>query len=176
MSICKFCQKDFEPKKLGGHTVYCYSNPTREKTREKIRQSRAGCSLSDETKQKLSMTITQKVIDGTWHNSFSRCRKQEYKGQSFDGKWEVLLAKWFDENQITWTRNKRRFPYIFGKLRHYVPDFYLADIDCYVEVKGWKTLKDEAKWAQFPLRLVILSGSDLQALGLHISVRKDWKI
>lgn len=45
----------------------------------------------------------------------------------------------------------------------------------YVEVKGWKTSKDEAKWAAFPRTLIVLSGTDLQKLGLDISVRKDWK-
>ena len=97
-------------------------------------------------------------------------------GESFDGTWEVKLAMWFNMNQINWQRNKRKFSYNFDKLRYYVPDFFLPDIECYVEVKGWKTPKDEAKWLQFPEKLVVLSGSDLQSLGLDITVRKDWKV
>jgi len=84
---------------------------------------------------------------------------------------------WFDENHIGWIRNKKSFPYVLdSKTRRYTPDFFLPHINCYVEVKGWKTPKDEPKWSQFTGNLVVLSGSDLQSLGLDIEVRKDWKV
>lgn len=125
----------------------------------------------------MSLVIQQKIVEGTWHNSFARARRQTYKGESFDGSWEVELAKWFDINDIVWVRNKESFPYVFDKQRRYTPDFYLPNIDCFVEVKGWRTPKDEAKWKCFPhdRKLVILSGSDLQALGIDVEVKKDWK-
>lgn len=126
--------------------------------------------------ENISNTVFQKIKEGTWHNSFSKSRQHLYKGEKFDGWWEVYLANWFEMNSIYWIRNKKKFSYFFdSKKRNYVPDFYLPDIDCYVEVKGWKTNKDEAKWTQFPNRLIILSGSDLQLLGIPISVKKDWK-
>lgn len=125
----------------------------------------------------ISSSVNRKIVAGTWHNSFARARRQTYKNESFDGTWEVKLATWFDANSITWQRNKESFPYSFeGKQRRYTPDFFLPNIDCYVEVKGWKTSKDEAKWYHFPKKLVVLSGSDLQLLGLDIEVRKDWKV
>ena len=42
--------------------------------------------------------------------------------------------------------------------RYYTPDFYLPDEDIYIEIKGYKTIKDEAKWSQFPIdkRLKVL--------------------
>lgn len=43
------------------------------------------------------------------------------------------------------------------------------------EVKGWKREKDEAKWKAFPEKLLILSGTDLQNLGIISSIKKDWK-
>jgi hypothetical protein len=161
---------------LGGHTIRCASNPKRQELIDKIAQNQVGKSLSQKHRDALSETILKRIQAGTWHNSFARCRRHFYKEQSFDGSWEVFLAKWFDEHSIDWVRNQEKFPYVLDKQRSYVPDFYLPDIDCYVEVKGWKTPKDEAKWSQFPRRLVVLSGSDLQALGLPITVRKDWKI
>lgn len=177
MYRCKFCQKEYEKKAaVGGHTIRCFLNPKRQEIIDKIAQGQVGKPLTQKQREGLSRSISKKVQEGTWHNSFARCRRHEYNGQVFDGTWEVLLAKWFDENDIRWSRNAKRFPYVFGKSRHYIPDFYLPDIDCFVEVKGWKTVKDEAKWSQFPLRLVVLSGSDLQALGLSITVRRDWKI
>lgn len=64
--------------------------------------------------------------------------------------------------------------HIFDRERKYIPDFYLPNIQCYVEIKGWKTKKDEAKWRDFPENLLILSGSDLMLLGLDIKA-KEWK-
>jgi hypothetical protein len=174
---CKFCQKDFENgMKLGGHMTWCSSNPARVQSSEKISAHRSRSKLSEEHKLHIAQTIAQKLREGNWHNSFARCRKQTYAGQVFDGTWEVMLAKWFDDNQIAWVRNKDSFPYLFeGKNRRYVPDFYILGIRCYVEVKGWKTLKDEAKWSQFKHKLIILSGSDLKSLGLNVNICKDWK-
>jgi hypothetical protein len=51
------------------------------------------------------------------------------------------------------------------------PDFYLIESDTYVEVKGYKTEKDEAKWNQFPKhrKLKILMKEDLISLGVDIN-------
>ena len=38
------------------------------------------------------------------------------------------------------------FSYEFKGAREYFPDFYLPEHDAYVEVKGYKTDKDSAKW------------------------------
>jgi hypothetical protein len=160
---------------LGGHMVFCKENPLRETTLKKVSQKALGRPLSNEHKRNVSLTVSRKVEQGTWHNSFSKCRKKLYAGQSFDGSWEVELARWFDSEKIEWIRNQESFPYFFEKDRKYIPDFYLPQIDCYVEVKGWKTAKDDAKWSHFPKRLIVLSGTDLQNLGIPIHVRKDWK-
>lgn len=176
MYQCKHCNKIFiKGSSVGGHTIRCEKNPSRQSTIDKTKASSLGKKLSLEHKAKLSSTINKKIQFGTWHNSFARSRRHLYNGQLFDGMWEVHLARWFDSYSISWSRNKEGFPYFFGVARKYFPDFYLSDIDCYVEVKGWKTERDEAKWTQFPRRLIVLSGTDLQSLGLPISVRKDWK-
>lgn len=63
--------------------------------------------------------------------------------------------------------SEESFAYIFeGKERKYTPDFYLVDSDEYVEIKGYKTDKDAAKWEQFPehRKLKVLRGEDLIAL------------
>lgn len=57
----------------------------------------------------------------------------------------------FDKQNIKWIRNKQQFDYIFeNKKRKYTPDFYLSDTDEYIEIKGYETDKDRAKWSQFP--------------------------
>lgn len=125
--------------------------------------------------QNVTSTLLRKSSEGTWHNSFARSRRHDYKGESFDGTWELKMAMWFDSNSIEWVRNKRSFPYIFDRERRYTPDFFLPNVGCYVEVKGWATLKDEAKWRDFPkeLQLLILRGEDLLNLGLDIEVKKQ---
>lgn len=126
--------------------------------------------------EKISATVSKKRDEGTWHNSFSRARQHSYANELFHGSWEIKTAMWFDKNHVVWERNKRQFDYVFlEKARKYTPDFFLPEHDCYLEVKGWKTSKDEAKWSQFPDRLLVLSGTDLVNLGIDIVVRKDWK-
>jgi hypothetical protein len=51
-------------------------------------------------------------------------------------------------------RNKQGFKYQFDGTRTYYPDFYLPTFRCYVEVKGHVTVKDEAKWRDFPEKLL----------------------
>jgi len=59
--------------------------------------------------------------------------------------------------------------YVKLQLRRNRSDFKSTkrvDLTAYMEIKGYKTPKDEAKWAQFPLKLKILEGKDLIQLGI----------
>lgn len=117
--------------------------------------------------KKISETVNKKIKEGTWHNSFSKSRTHEYKGVKLYGKWELEYAKWLDKNNVKWSRVEESFVYIFeGKEKQYTPDFYLIDEDCYIEIKGYETEKDRAKWSQFPLRLKVIKGEELFKLGL----------
>ena len=79
--------------------------------------------------------------------------------------YELAYVKYLDENKINWKQNLQSFNYIYeDKKRNYYPDFYLIDEDCYIEVKGFKTKQDEAKWKYFPYKLKILFGNDIQLL------------
>ena len=58
--------------------------------------------------------------------------------------WELKFAKYLDLNNIQWTFEKNIFPIIYNdKKGTYRPDFYLIDLDLYVEIKGW--WRDDAK-------------------------------
>ena len=46
----------------------------------------------------------------------------------------------------------------------YIPDFYLPDTDEYIEVKGYETRRDAAKWAAFPHRLTVVKEADIRKL------------
>ncbi len=117
--------------------------------------------------KKVSKTIMKKVADGTWHTSLAKHMHINYKGVNLHGSWEYKYAQYLDSLNINWIRNTDSFTYEFdGKLRNYTPDFYLPDSDKYIEIKGYKTKKDDAKWSQFPKHrtLEILLKEDLQKL------------
>lgn len=79
--------------------------------------------------------------------------------------YEFEYVKYLDSKGILWRANKEKFPYIFqNKTFHYYPDFYLVKENVYVEIKGFKTERDKAKWSQFPLPLKVLFQKDLEEI------------
>ena len=59
-----------------------------------------------------------------------------------DSNWEVAMANRFDELDINWHRDpemKIEYETRSGRKKNYIPDFYLPDLDIYVEVKGYWT-------------------------------------
>jgi hypothetical protein len=163
LSSCKFCGRVFEKTtQIGGHTAFCLLNPNRNETRRKIGASREGKKMSNFQRERISKAIQKKVEEGSWHSSFSKSRTHEYRGEKFHGEWEVKFAKWLDATGQKWRRPKEKFEYEFeGKKRFYTPDFFLEEEKKYIEIKGYPTNKDFAKWSHFPLQLEILTGRKL---------------
>lgn len=65
---------------------------------------------------------------------------------SMDSTWEVACARRLDALGIKWIRDsKMKLGYVTRgrRKRNYVPDFYLPELDLYIEVKGYWT--DAAK-------------------------------
>ena len=92
-----------------------------------------------------------------------------YNGVDLHGSWELKYAKHLDSNNILWERCNTVFKYVFeGKERQYKPDFFLPDTNEYVEIKGYVTPKDQAKWEQFPkdITLKVLMKQDLKKLNI----------
>ena len=59
-----------------------------------------------------------------------------------DSTWEVIMATRLDELEIIWERDpnmKLEYRTRGGRKRNYIPDFYLPDLDLYIEVKGYWT-------------------------------------
>lgn len=142
----------------------------RQETKNKI--SHFNKNRSDEFNkkmgEKISITVCKKIIDGTWHGKKYNGKKTIYKGITFDSSWEAKYAEWLDVNNIKWERCKTSFPYVYQNCKkNYIPDFYLPITEEYIEIKGIKTEKDDAKWNQFPkeLKLTILMGKDLKQMG-----------
>jgi hypothetical protein len=138
-----------------------------------------GTAFTEETelmrRKKISETMKKNSNAGGRRNGSGRGKKCWYEskiaGKVFlDSSYELEYAKYLDKININWKRNWIKFPYIDekNKLRYYIPDFYLIDIDEYIEIKGYETEKDKLKWASFPYKLTVLKYKELKCLGLNI--------
>jgi hypothetical protein len=86
-----------------------------------------------------------------------------------DSSYELAYAKWLDENKVKWKRNTEKFGYLYeGDEKNYIPDFYLVDENRYIEIKGFETEKDRAKWRDFPYKLEVLKKEDLLKIGCNL--------
>ena len=83
-------------------------------------------------------------------------KKFIYNGFELNGSWELLVAKWLDDNNIKWTNKVSPFKYIWNHDEHlYFPDFYLPQHNWYIEVKGYERDRDLCKWNVVPNLIVI---------------------
>lgn len=107
---------------------------------------------------------------GGYRKNAGRCKHIPYTKKDgtivdLQGSWELKLAQFFDYNNVKWERNRIGFGYLFeGKHRMYFPDFKLLDFNSYVEVKGYQTEKDDAKWNQFMGKLFIVKRKEINNL------------
>lgn len=91
-----------------------------------------------------------------------RVKQIEKYGIKFQGNWELQYYEYCVENGIQIERNERGFPYEWNGVRTYYPDFYLPQEDLFIEVKGYETERDRAKWRDFPLKLKVIRKSDIK--------------
>lgn len=131
-----------------------------ETTRIKLSKIWLGKHHSNKSKSKTSITMQRVVREKPESYSASnvngRVKKVEYDGNIFDSSWEVLVAKYLDDNNIIWERPSVGFDYEYdGKMHVYYPDFYLPQFDKYIEVKGYKRDRDEYKWSAVSNLIVI---------------------
>jgi len=81
-----------------------------------------------------------------WSRNNPKCggklgyRRFPYRGYKMDSRWEVALAKWMDSEGIKWDRSRKRHMLIWvdenGDERKYFPDFYLPDLNIYLDPKN----------------------------------------
>ena len=71
--------------------------------------------------------------------------------QFFRSKWEANLARYYNFAGIKWIYEPQEFEFYKVKRgsRFYKPDFYLPDLDIYMELKGWFRPADKTKIRRF---------------------------
>lgn len=104
-------------------------------------------SWSEHMKIQASKNVENHPESYSYKNFCGRSKKTLYRNEWMHSNWELEFAKWLDSKQIEWTKKVKYFEYVWeGKTRKYFPDFYLSEFDIYVEVKGYETDRDLAKW------------------------------
>lgn len=121
----------------------------------------------EQKRNKISALMKARYASG-WESTAGRCKKYKYFSESaghisVDGTWEITFCQFADALKLQWHRNKKRFSYIKPDGTHstYQPDFFVDSWGIYVEVKGYETKLDHAKWSQFNEPLLILRKTEI---------------
>jgi hypothetical protein len=127
-------------------------------TKEKISKANKGKKYTEEERLKMSMVMKLTVLKHpesyTKNNVVGRVKIMDYKGIKLKGTWEVIVAEWLDKNNVKWEYETRSFDYEWDGIKKYYPDFYLPEFNIYIEVKGFETERDRAKWKNIPNLIV----------------------
>jgi hypothetical protein len=184
MFNCKFCNREMVKKNgLTLHEKACSVNPNPNKTinqyhkdpswklsdtaREKIIESNKRQVWSIERREKHSNAMRLAVKNNPEsYSSSNRGRTKQIivDGLKLQGQWEVDFYNWCKETDIHVERPTQGFPYEWNGLRTYYPDFYLPELDLFVEVKGYEIDRDRAKWQAFPHSLRIIKLKEIRAI------------
>jgi hypothetical protein len=88
-------------------------------------------------------------IRQTLHNNGGRCKWFQVGSQKVQGTWERNIALICNSLSIEWKKLKTNsdiFYYTIDNIkRRYTPDFYLAEVDRYIEIKGYWWGNDQEK-------------------------------
>ena len=146
-----------------------------EQTRLKISANSKNQIWTDERRKNHSETM--KIVVKENPNSYNknnvsgRVKLIEYNGTSLKGTWELKTAIWLDSLNVSWNHEVNPQKYYWNDDWHlYFPDFYLEKYNAHIEVKGYKTKRDDAKWAQFNGTLAIIDKNNIQILDSYKSI------
>ena len=93
-----------------------------------------------------------------------RVRQYIVDGIKLTGSWEVEFYMWAKEKNLDPQQCDQGFEYNFNGERTYYPDFWLPNLNIYIEVKGYETEKDRAKWSQFTEKLIIIKKREIDEI------------
>ena len=149
-----------------------------EKTYRKVSQTHRISKKAAEQRQRVD--LARKGAEG----KMRKWKKYIYNGFGFRSTYEVRFAYVLDLIQIDWEYEPRWFDYkdLNGVDRRYKPDFYLTDLDIYVEVTGCfledKKVKLIDTCQRNKIFILVVNGDTLNDMGLsndQIEFTKDEK-
>ena len=138
-----------------------------EETRRKLSEIGKKHIWTEEKREQLRQSMRRAVENNP--NSYTssnrgRTKQIEYNGIKFQGNWELEFYKWAEAAGLAPERPNEGFKYEWNGIRTYFPDFYIPSMDLYVEVKGYETERDRAKWLQFPKKLRIIKEKEIKQI------------
>lgn len=175
---CHFCTKTYENKiGFSNHVRRCPKNPHRileiitpegkEKIKAHLIKMNEGRWKDPKNRQKHSEIMKKVVLQNPEsYTSSNRGRTKQIvlDGIKFQGQWEVDFYLWAKESGLSPERPKESFQYEWHGIRWYHPDFYIPSLNLYVEVKGYETERDQAKWVAFPKKLRIIKAAEIKKI------------
>lgn len=143
-----------EDNKLRSNT---FSNILRKELSEKQKRFNE-LYWTTETKQRHSNIMKETVLrvpESYLNKDIRGSRVRNYDGIDsygkkckFNGKWEVIISELLTKEGIKWTKDKLVGEYYWNTNNHlYYVDFYLPELNKYIEVKGYETERDKVKYS-----------------------------
>lgn len=130
-------------------------------------------TITEECREKRRESMRKAVLEGRqktprpWGSKMTiyKATNTAGKEETLHGGWEKIVADYMNANNITWNKVKESFSYEWeGRIHQYFPDFFLADMNIYIEVKGYETDRDRCKWSDFPHKLLVIDKRNIKKL------------
>lgn len=122
----------------------------------------------DETRRQNHSQAMQRAVqqhpESYTSSNRGRTKQIEFDGIKFQGQWELDFYKWAKDQGLEPKKPTKAFKYHYQGERWYHPDFYIEKLNAYVEIKGYETDKDRAKWTQFPEKLIIIKEQQIKEI------------
>lgn len=158
--ICEYCGKEFNNVHgYSGHKQRSHIQRNKQSeygakgTTKRIKLGSIGVGLythSDATKDKLSIIACERLAK---HSKYTK--NVEYRpGVILESSYEVRLAEILDSLNVSWEKVRRG--YIWndnGKIRRYIPDFYLPKQNIFLDPKNDYLIKKDKRKIESAMEL-----------------------
>lgn len=144
--------------------------PMPQQVREQISKSTIRYYSNEENRKKHSERMKQAVKDNpasySDNNVVGRSKHFTVEGVRYNSAWEFIVSKFLDDHKIKWKRsNIKPISYWWKEKWHlYFPDFLLTEYDIYIEVKGYETERDQAKWKHVDKPILIIKQKEIDLI------------
>jgi len=150
-----------------GKNQYSYGKHMSDETKKKISEKSKQQKWSPERREAHSSRMKEVVAlypESYTSSNRGRTKQIVHDGIKFQGKWELCFYLYCKDNNIEIVRCNEWFEYEWNGTRKYFPDFYLPQKDLYIEVKGYETDRDRAKWKTFPKSLRVIKKLEIEQI------------
>ena len=169
---CQCCKCKSQRGELKGrnHPNFGKKHPKLSEKRKGKNNPFFGKLHTKETKLKISDSLkgTRMGRNNPMFNKVTTSKREMYKNIYMRSSWEIKYAKYLDKNNMVWQYESKTFD--LGDTT-YTPDFYLSELDKYIEIKGYWRGKSKEKLKIFKMlypkiKIELLMKPELLELGV----------